>query len=158
MNSARRDTAHLARAVRFEQAQPLERRRLQCYLALMLGDIAALFFGFLIAGQVYLGGDGPARGAVLAQLLLPVFLTVALYNDAYSLAALQSARIGSQRALGALAIAMAMLPEPVQTSAMRSGACRSPARSSTISTMKATPKKNAMPRRPWSVPRFSNVA
>ena len=39
--------------------------------------------------------------------LLPVFLTIALYNGAYSLATLEEARTGTARALAALAIGAA---------------------------------------------------
>ena len=60
------------------QTASLERRRLQCYLALILSDLAALFAGFLLIGYLYLGQGGIIQAGVLAQLLLPVFLTVAL--------------------------------------------------------------------------------
>ncbi len=85
----------------------IERRRLQCYLALILADLAALFCGFLLIGYLYLGRQGVTQAGVLAQLLLPVFLTVALYNGSYSLSALQSARSGGLRALAALGISAA---------------------------------------------------
>ena len=68
----------------------LQRRRLQCYLALILGDIAALFASFAIAGYGHLGRAGFANSLNLAQLLLPIYLTVALYNDSYSITALRS--------------------------------------------------------------------
>lgn len=89
------------------RADSLERRRLQCYLALILTDLAALFTGFLVAGYLYLGLQGVAQAGVLAQLLLPVFLTVALYNGSYSLSALKHARDGGMRALVALGISAA---------------------------------------------------
>ena len=88
----------------FEQAQPLERRRLQAYLALMAGDIVAIFAAFCLSGFLYLSATGLAQAALLAQLLLPVFLTVALYNGAYSLATLQSSQMGMLRAMSALGI------------------------------------------------------
>ena len=88
----------------FSRAQPLERRRLQAYLALMLGDILAIFGAFCLVGYVYLNLAGLAQSATLAQLLLPVFLTVALYNGAYSLATLQSSQAGMLRAMSALGI------------------------------------------------------
>ena len=87
-----------------EQAQPLERRRLQAYLALMVGDIVAIFGAFCLSGFLYLSAPGLAQAALLAQLLLPVFLTVGLYNGAYSLATLQSSQMGMLRAMSALAI------------------------------------------------------
>ena len=86
------------------RAQPLERRRLQTYLALMLGDILAIFGAFCLVGFVYLNLAGLSQSATLAQLLLPVFLTVALYNGAYSLATLQSSQAGMLRAMSALGI------------------------------------------------------
>ena len=92
--------AHL----RFEQAQPLERRRLQAYLALMVGDIVAIFGAFCLSGFLYLSAPGLVQAALLAQLLLPVFLTVGLYNGAYSLATLQSSQMGMLRAMSALAL------------------------------------------------------
>lgn len=89
------------------KALSLERRRLQCYLAQMLGDIAALFAGYLAAGHGYQGRLH--ESAVLAQLLLPVFLTLALYNGAYSLSTLDNAWRGIGRALTALGIAGAVV-------------------------------------------------
>lgn len=92
---------------RFEPPEPLERRRLQCYLAQMLGDILTIFAGFCLAGYLYLGNRGLDQALNLAQLLLPVYLTLALYNAAYSLSGLQSASRGAQRALLSLSIAAA---------------------------------------------------
>ena len=91
-------------ALEFAQAQPLERRRLQAYLALMAGDIVAIFAAFCLSGYLYLTAPGLAQAALLAQLVLPVFLTVALYNGAYSHATLQSSQAGMLRAMSALAI------------------------------------------------------
>ena len=104
--AARADVPAKAR-LPFEQAQPLERRRLQAYLALMVGDILSIFAAFSLSGMLYLAGFGLAQAMVLAQLLLPVFLTVALYNGAYSLATLQSSQDGMLRALSALGISAA---------------------------------------------------
>jgi len=88
----------------FGQAQPLAQRRLQGYLALMVGDIVAIFAAFCLAGYLYLNVAGLAQAALLAQLLVPVFITVALYNGAYSLATLQSSQSGMLRAISAFAI------------------------------------------------------
>ncbi|HNN56127.1 MAG TPA: glycosyltransferase [Novosphingobium sp.] len=89
------------------EARPLERRRLQCYLALILGDIAALFAGYCASGYLYLGRAGLSQGLELAQLVLPLFLTVGLYNGAYSIGALRTAQHGVRRALSALALSAA---------------------------------------------------
>ena len=87
----------------------LERRRLQCYIALMLGDIAAIFGGFALGGYLYLGAAEIGRAILFAQMILPVFLTIALYNGAYSTAALQRAGRGMFRAGVALAVAIAVV-------------------------------------------------
>ena len=87
------------------EAMPLERRRLQCYLALLVSDMAAIFGGFAAAGWLYLGSDGVTMGAHLAQLLLPIFLTIALYNGTYSLRSLEHAASGALRALIAIGLA-----------------------------------------------------
>jgi lipopolysaccharide/colanic/teichoic acid biosynthesis glycosyltransferase len=108
-SSAAASTAHTSSKTGAEisQAQPLERRRLQAYLALMLGDILAIFGAFCLVGFVYLDFTGLAQAALLAQLLLPVFLTIALYNGAYSLATLQSSQAGMLRTMSALGISAA---------------------------------------------------
>ncbi len=84
------------------EMQPLEKRRLQSYLAIMLGDIAMLLTAFVAAGYGYLGTDGAHLGLVLGQLLLPVFLTIALYNNAYSLQTLVEPAYGVRQAIVAL--------------------------------------------------------
>ena len=99
-----RGSARSEPAVEFALAQPLHRRRLQAYLALMTGDIVAIFAAFCLSGFLYLTTPGLAQAALLAQLLLPVFLTVALYNGAYSHATLQSSQTGMLRAMSALGI------------------------------------------------------
>lgn len=90
-------------------AQPLEKRRLQCYLALVLADTAAVFGGFGFGGYLYLGNAGLSLASTLAQLILPVFLTVALYNGSYSMEALVRVRHGILKALAALAVSAAMV-------------------------------------------------
>lgn len=90
-----------------ETARPLDRRRLQSYLALVVADILALFAGFSGAGYLYLGNQGLQQSGVLAQLALPIFLTVGLYNGAYSISALTDAVYGTLRAMLALAISAA---------------------------------------------------
>ena len=87
----------------------LERRRLQSYLALMCGDIAMLFAAFAFAGWFYLGMAGAETGTVLVQLLMPVYLTIALYNGAYSLRALQDATYGGGRSVIALLVSSAVV-------------------------------------------------
>lgn len=87
----------------------LERRRLQCYLALLVGDILMLFVGFALAGYLYLGSIIGSDSLLLAQLILPVFLTIALYNGAYSMQALIRPLHGIVRAGAALFISFAIV-------------------------------------------------
>jgi lipopolysaccharide/colanic/teichoic acid biosynthesis glycosyltransferase len=94
---------------RISAIQPLERRRLQCYLALLLGDLVALFVGFGTSGYFYLGTQGLGEASLLAQLVLPVFLTIALYNGAYSIETLQQPISALGRTLVALAISAAFV-------------------------------------------------
>lgn len=93
-----------ANATAFQPPRSLVQRRLQSYLTLILSDLTALFGGFAGSGYLYLGWHGVAQAAILAQLLAPVFLTVALYNGAYSLGALENARSGALKALAALGL------------------------------------------------------
>ena len=87
----------------------LERRRLQSYLAIMLGDIAMLLLGFVAGGYLYFGHDGVAQGLLLGQLVLPAFLTIALYNSSYSLDTLRRPFHGIARALMALLLSSAVV-------------------------------------------------
>ncbi len=87
----------------------LEHRRLQCYLALLLGDIVVLLAGFVLGGWIYLGSQGLRLGLILGQLVIPVYLTVALYNHSYSLKSLRKAGYGAVRGIVALIISSAVV-------------------------------------------------
>ena len=70
-------------------APSLERRRLRIYLALVVVDIILILAAFSMVGTFYLDYK-PLKFAFLqAQLLLPLYLTLALYQRAYSIHALQ---------------------------------------------------------------------
>ncbi len=86
-----------------------EKRRLRLYVALMLGDIAALLAGFALAGLIYTGLWAEARAMMAAQLLLPLYLTIALYNRAYSIMALRNRRDSFLLMAAALFIASVLL-------------------------------------------------
>ena len=59
-------------------ASSLERRRLRFYLGQIVGDIAALAVAFILAGFIYIGRKTSLISVLLpAQLLLPIFLTIA---------------------------------------------------------------------------------
>ena len=89
--------------------QPLDRRRLQSYLALMGADIAAILLGFAAAGFFYLGEFAGVQPMIQAQLILPLFLTIALYNGSYSLDGLQRPFVSLARGLLALAFSAALV-------------------------------------------------
>jgi polysaccharide biosynthesis protein PslA len=91
----------------------LERRRLRFYIGLMAADIVALFVAYLIATYLYLGTEvlrrfGFADTTVPAQLVLPIYFTIALYNGTYSLPSLKDWKTGTARALAALALSAAL--------------------------------------------------
>jgi len=95
-------------------ATSLERRRLRLYIAQILGDAAALFAANLVADLLYLGSaylikHSFAYVTLPAQLLLPIFLTIALHNGTYSLESLKDWRVAAWRVFAALAISAALL-------------------------------------------------
>src|SRR5687768_3419267 len=73
-------------------APSLERRRVRIYLAMVLADIAMILVAFGLVGNVYLEFRGFNHGAGQAQLLIPLYLTLALYQRAYSIQALADMR------------------------------------------------------------------
>ncbi len=87
----------------------LERRRLRLYLILMLADVASLLGGFFFAGGVYLR-EWPSANAMFAgELLLPLYLTIAAYQAAYSIKALTDLKFAVTRGLVALLVSSALL-------------------------------------------------
>ena len=108
MNAPIAGRASLGRMVQ-PLAPSLERRRVRIYLALLVLDILLILGGFMVIGEIYLDYR-PFKFALLqAQLLLPLYLTLALYQRSYSIPALQDWRFGASRSLGALALAGALL-------------------------------------------------
>jgi polysaccharide biosynthesis protein PslA len=86
-------------------APSLERRRLQLYGIQLLIDGSMLLLGFAFAAWFYLGDPFADTVWGVAQLLLPLFWTVAILNQTYSVPALVSGEYGMQRAVMALGIA-----------------------------------------------------
>ena len=66
--------------------------------------MAALVVAFTLAGWLYLGSSGLVVGSLLAQLVLPAFLTISFYNGAYSMRSLMDWEWGAVR--GALALCL----------------------------------------------------
>jgi lipopolysaccharide/colanic/teichoic acid biosynthesis glycosyltransferase len=88
-------------------AHSLERRRLECYFALMFTDMAAIFLGFTVAASLMGGAAGRADAYVAVPLVLVTFLAVAFYNSCYSIKSLRMPTLGLTRAQVALLIAAA---------------------------------------------------
>lgn len=87
----------------------LERRRLRAYLALVFADVATILASFVLAGWLYEGMFPHPTTTLQAQLLLPLYLTIALYQSVYSVAALESYRFAVARAGMALIVSAALL-------------------------------------------------
>ncbi|WP_232367366.1 sugar transferase [Altererythrobacter lutimaris] len=90
-------------------APSLERRRLRAYIAMLVTDLGLILLGYAIAGFAYNGVWWEARAMMQAQLLLPIFYTIAFYNAAYSTRALENWRFAVRQALVALVIGAALL-------------------------------------------------
>ena len=90
-------------------ARSRERTRVRYYLALVIVDVVLILGGFSFVGQLYFDFRPFKYAFLQAQLLLPLYLTLALYQRAYSIHALQDWRFAATRALGALALAGGLL-------------------------------------------------
>jgi lipopolysaccharide/colanic/teichoic acid biosynthesis glycosyltransferase len=90
-------------------ATSFERRRLRFYLVQILLDIASLAAAFLLATPLLGGGliGVPLRTA--GQLLVPLFLTIALQNGTYSLESLRDWSVASTKSSVALSVSAVLL-------------------------------------------------
>lgn len=93
----------------FKSAPSLERRRLRVYALLLLIDGALINLGFALAALAYEGLWLYPRAMTAAQALLPIYFTIALYNETYGARALDDWIFAIQRALTALVISAALL-------------------------------------------------
>src|SRR5262245_11858320 len=76
----------------------------------MIADVGLIFGSFALAYKLYGLFAQPGGSALLgAQLILPIFLTVALHNGTYSLPALTDWRSGSAKMVVAALVAIALL-------------------------------------------------
>lgn len=90
-------------------APSLERRRLQFYLVMVIGDLLILLGSFALISDVYAAAGLSHDMMLPAYLLLPIFLTIGLYSGIYSLPALGSWKIAARRMVAALLISAALL-------------------------------------------------
>jgi polysaccharide biosynthesis protein PslA len=90
-------------------APSLERRRLRSYLLLLLIDAALFQASFALAALAYEGRWVDSSSMLVAQTMLPVFFTIALYNGSYGVRALTDWVFAARQALTALVISAALL-------------------------------------------------
>ena len=88
---------------------PLERRRLRLYAVLLFGDAVLMMLGFALGGLAYAGSWWEARALMQAQLLLPLFFTIAFYNSTYCARALVDIRFAMRKAFASLVIGAGLL-------------------------------------------------
>lgn len=109
-----RVTPKLLDAVRHQSvesriAPSLERRRLRAYMMMLLADGAVFLLSFVLAAMLWEGEWGVTRAMLAAQVIIPVFFTIALYNGSYGLRALSSWTFAARQALVALAVSAAII-------------------------------------------------
>ncbi len=56
----------------------LERKRLRAYIAIIASDVLMILAGFALAGLIYRGDYPDGQALLEAQLILPLFLTIAI--------------------------------------------------------------------------------
>lgn len=94
-------------------ASSLEHKRLQYYIVMMLADIGLMIASFAVATLLY-HDVSPTymemqSALIPLYLLLPLFLTIALYNGCYSLASLTGANSAILKAVTAVLVSAALL-------------------------------------------------
>jgi len=87
----------------------LERRRVRIYLFMVLLDVAILLGSFALVSEAYAFGRASRSNLFEAQLLLPLYLTLALYQPTYSINSLQTWQFAARKAIWALALSAALL-------------------------------------------------
>ena len=95
--------------LQFAVQPSLEKRRLRAYIAMLAMDFVAILTGFALAGWAYHGVMFEWRAMMQAQLLLPIFYTIAFYNRSYCACALTDWRFAVGKGFAALLISAALL-------------------------------------------------
>ena len=90
-------------------ARSMERRRLRSYAALLVADAALLQASFALAALIYEGRWNDPSAMLAAQVMLPVFFTIALYNGSYGVKALTDWVFAAKQAIIALVISVGLL-------------------------------------------------
>ncbi|WP_197426013.1 sugar transferase [Erythrobacter sp. CCH5-A1] len=76
---------------------------------MLLVDGVLIHFSFALAALIWEGVWAQSRAMITAQVILPVFFTIALYNGTYGLRALDSWTFASRKTLIALTISAALI-------------------------------------------------
>ena len=106
--TARRGPAS-GKTIRLPLAPSLERRRLQVYLVLLVADALAILTAYAMIGFLYFG-EWTEPGVMLqAQLLIPIYWTVAISNGAYAVDSALAVPIGARRSIVAILAAAAIV-------------------------------------------------
>lgn len=109
-----KQTSLLAEVARPEERLPhippsLERRRLRAYAIMLLVDVLLLHLGFAMAAFAYENIWWEPRAILAVQALLPVFITIALYNSSYCARALVDWPYAVRKMFVALLISAALI-------------------------------------------------
>jgi lipopolysaccharide/colanic/teichoic acid biosynthesis glycosyltransferase len=87
----------------------LERRRLRAYAMLMVADGLLLMFSFAFAALLWDGFWAHSRAMLAAQVMLPVYFTIALYNRTYGVDSLDDWLFATRKMLTALVLAAGLI-------------------------------------------------
>lgn len=87
----------------------LERKRVWAYIVLIIGDIAAIMAAFALGGFLYRGDVFDQQALLEAQLFVPLYLTIALYQRVFSIRSLTDGRHAALRVVLAVIVAAALL-------------------------------------------------
>jgi lipopolysaccharide/colanic/teichoic acid biosynthesis glycosyltransferase len=90
-------------------APSLERKRLRLYIVQMLTDLGLLLGSCALVGWIYFRGEPTGSPLLAAQLLVPLYLTIAWHNGTYSLGSLTDWRGSTLKMISAVVIAAALL-------------------------------------------------
>jgi len=90
-------------------APSLEKRRLRAYALMLIADGAMLNLCFALAALLWEHWWAEPRAMLAAQAMLPLFFTIALYNDTYGASALGNWVYASRKALTALLLSAVLI-------------------------------------------------
>lgn len=87
----------------------LERRRIRAYLLLVLADIMLVLCSFALGGFLYRANLPDPQALLEAQLIIPLYLTIALYGRVFSIRALTDGFYAARKAAMALLVAAGLV-------------------------------------------------